>query len=177
MTTQLNSIQEGVEPFVISRNFDAPRDRMWNAWSRREQLMQWFGPKGFEMPAAKLDFRPGGVFHYCLEAPNGDEMWGKFAYIEIEPGKQIRLVSCFSDEDGNVTRHPLCATWPLEMLSTIIFAEKAGRTTVTIRWAPLNPTEAERETFEASHDGMKQGWSGTFDQLADYLAKAEGEAL
>jgi uncharacterized protein YndB with AHSA1/START domain len=58
------------------------------------------------------------------------------------------------------------------MLSTITFTEEKGRTMVTIRWLPVRPTEAERKTFEGAHDGMKQGWSGTFDQLADHLAKA-----
>jgi uncharacterized protein YndB with AHSA1/START domain len=53
-------------PFVISRTFDAPRELVWKAWSERYRLMEWFGPKGFKMPAAKLDFRPGGSFHYCL---------------------------------------------------------------------------------------------------------------
>jgi uncharacterized protein YndB with AHSA1/START domain len=175
MTTQLNPIEEGLEPFVITRTFDAPRGRMWEAWTEREQLMQWFGPKGFTMPAAKLDFRPGGTFHYCLESPNGDEMWGKFSYREIVKGQRMVLVSSFSDEDGNVTRHPLSATWPLEMLSTITLGEKAGRTTVSVEWIPLNPTEAERKTFETSREAVQQGWTGTFDQLADHLARREAE--
>ena len=50
-------------PFVISCTFDASRDRVWKAWTERERLMQWFGPKGFTMPTANLDFRPGGIFH------------------------------------------------------------------------------------------------------------------
>ena len=159
-------------PFVIARTFDAPRERVWRAWSERARLMQWFGPKGFKMPAAKIDFRPGGTFHYCMEAPNGDEMWGKFAYREIAAPERIVFVNCFSDEDGGLTRHPLSPDWPLEMLSTITFAEQEGRTTVTVRWVPLNATDAERRTFEAGRASMEQGWSGTMDQLADYLAKA-----
>src|SRR5262249_1091602 len=57
-----------VTPFVISRTFDAPREQIWKAWTERARLMEWFGPAGFKMPAAKLDFRPGGTFHYCLAA-------------------------------------------------------------------------------------------------------------
>lgn len=159
------------KPFVISQTFDAPRDRVWKAWTERGRLMQWFGPKGFTMPAAKLDFRPGGIFHYCLSAPDGNEMWGKFVYREIVAPERIGLVNSFSDEDGNITRHPFSATWPLEMLSTTTFAEEGGGTKVTIEWSPLNPTDEERKTFDSSHDGMKQGWSGTFEQLTDYLAR------
>lgn len=71
-----------------------------------------------------------------------------------------------------MTRHPLSPTWPLEMLSTITFAEQEVRTTVTVQWVPLNSTEAERKVFEAGHEGMEKGWTGTLDQLAEYLAKA-----
>jgi uncharacterized protein YndB with AHSA1/START domain len=163
--------------FVISRTFNAPRDRMWQAWTEREPLMEWFGPQGFKMPAAKIDFRPGGTFHYCLESEDGHEMWGKFTYREIFVPERIVLVSCFSDEEGNVTRHPFSPTWPLEMLSTIRFAEEAGRTTVSVEWTPINPTEAELETFEASQEGMHHGWRGTFEQLANYLAKPETEVV
>jgi len=62
-------------------------------------------------------------------------------------------------------------TWPLEMLSTFSLAEQDGKTTVTVQWIPLNATEEEGKTFDAAHEGMKQGWTGTFDQLAAYLAK------
>lgn len=63
-------------------------------------------------------------------------------------------------------------TWPLEMLSTFTFAECEGKTTLTVRWVPINATESEHKTFEDGMAGMKQGWTGTLDQLADYLAKA-----
>jgi len=159
-------------PFVISRMFNASRAKVWRAWTERARLMQWFGPKGFKMPAAKIDFRPGGTFHYCMEAPNGDELWGKFVYREIVAPERIVFVSSFSDEDGGLTRHPLSSDWPLEMLSTITFEERNGRTTVTVWWVPLNATDAEHKTFEAGRASMEQGWSGTMDQLADYLAKA-----
>ena len=94
-----------LRPFLISRTFDAPRELMWKAWSERARLMEWFGPKGFKMPAAKIDFRPGGSFHYCLESADGHEMWGKFVYREIVAPEKIVLVNSFSDEDGGITRH------------------------------------------------------------------------
>lgn len=159
-------------PFVVSRTFDASRESIWKAWTERARLMEWFGPKGFTMPAAKMDFRPGGSFHYCLAAPNGHEMWGKFVYREITAPERIVLVNSFSNEDGGVTRHPMSPTWPLEMLSIFTLAERHGKTTATLEWSPLNATAEERATFDAAHEGMKQGWSGTFEQLGAYLARA-----
>jgi uncharacterized protein YndB with AHSA1/START domain len=98
-------------------------------------------------------------------------MWGKFVYREIAAPGRIVLVNSFSDEDGGLTRHPFAPTWPLEMLSTATFIEQEGKTKLTVEWSPLNPTDEERKTFEGSHDGMKQGWTGTFEQLEAFLAK------
>ena len=56
-------------------SFNASRDRVWKAWTERDQLLQWFGPKGFKMTTAKLDLRPGGTLHYCLRSPDGKEIW------------------------------------------------------------------------------------------------------
>jgi len=172
MSAKNNPTEEpSTEEFVITRIFDAPRELVWKAWTERDRLMQWFGPKGFTMSAAKMDFRPGGVFHYCLRSPDGKEMWGKFVYREIVAPERIVLVNSFSDESGGLTRHPMSPTWPLEMLSTTTFVEQGGKTVLTIRWKPLNPTEEERKTFDGAHGGMQQGWTGTFEQLAEYLAK------
>jgi uncharacterized protein YndB with AHSA1/START domain len=146
---------------------------VFKVWTEREHLMQWFGPKGFTMSTAKMDLRPGGTFHFCLLSPDGKEMWGKFAYREIVSPERIVWVNSFSDKDGNITRHPMTPVWPLEMLTTVMFDEHAGQTTVTIRWLPLNATEQERQAFESMRPSMNQGWTGTFEQLADYLAKTE----
>ena len=100
-------------------------------------------------------------------------MWGKFLYREIVAPERIVLVNCFSDENGGITRHPFSPTWPRELLSTTTLDEQDGKTTLTIRWIALNPTPEERQTFDTSHDGMRMGWGGTFDQLAAYLAKGD----
>jgi uncharacterized protein YndB with AHSA1/START domain len=159
-------------PFIISHLFHAPRERVWKAWSERERLMRWFGPVGITIPGAKLDFSSGGTFHFCMRSPDGKSMWGKFVYREIIAPEKIVLVNSFSDEHGGLTRHPLSPTWPLEMLSTTIFADVGEHTRLTIEWRPLQPTAEERKTFDSSHDSMRQGWSGTFGQLTGYLVNA-----
>lgn len=158
------------KPFVIARTVDVPRARLWKAWTDTEQLKKWWGPKGAEVLKAKLDLRPGGTFHYCMRY-NGQEMWGKFVYREIVPNERFVFVSSFSDEKGGVTRHPMSDSWPIQMLTTITFTEQDGKTTITVQWAPIDPTEAERKTFDSGHDSMRIGWTGTFDQLTEYLKK------
>ncbi|MBI5635842.1 SRPBCC domain-containing protein [Candidatus Micrarchaeota archaeon] len=117
-------------------------------------------------------YRPNGVFHYRLNSPDGLEIWGKWVFKEIDEPKKIVFVSSFSDEHEGVSRHPLSPTWPLELLSTALFSESNGKTTITIKWTPLDASEQERETFNAAFESINKGWSGTFEQLEEYLKKA-----
>ena len=160
-----------VQAFVISRTFDAPREQVWKAWTDPKRLMRWFGPKGSRMLSCKMDLRPGGMFHYRMRYA-GLEIWGKFVYREIVPPARLVLVNSFSDAQGGVTRHPFGPTWPIQMLSTTTLAERDGTTMITIRWAPVAPTADERATFEGGHASMRQGWTGTFNRLGEYLATA-----
>lgn len=164
--------QANTDDFVLSRTFDASRDLVWKSWTEVDRLKQWWGPKGFKIIAAKLDLKPGGIFHYGMRGPDGNEMWGKFTYREIKAPERLVFVVAFSDKKGGMTRHPMMPRWPQETLSTITFADKGGKTEVTVRWAPHNATEEERKTFDSSHDSMRTGWGGTMDQFAEYLAKA-----
>ena len=161
----------GLNEFVTFRVFNAPAGRVWEAWTERERLMQWFSPRGFTMTEATLDLRPGGIFHYALRSPDGKYMWGKWLFREIVAPQRLVLVSSFSDAQGGITRHPMSPHWPLQMLSTTTFSEQDDKTTIAIRWAPLDATELELKTFADAHNSMKQGWSGTFVQLAAYLSK------
>ena len=160
---------KAVEPFVLERVFDAPRERVWAAWTEVERLKQWFSPKAFTVLAAKMDLRPGGSYHYGMRMPDGKEMWGKWIFREIKAPERLVLVNSFSDAAGGITRHPMSPTWPREMLSTTTFTEKAGKTTLRLEWLPINATPEEIATFEAGRAGMTQGWAGTMEQLVNYL--------
>jgi uncharacterized protein YndB with AHSA1/START domain len=157
------------EEFVIERAFDAPLDLMWKVWTDPEHMKNWFGPKGMKGIYSRNDFRVGGSYHYGLQAPNGDVIWGKWTYREITSPERFVFVQSFSDKDGGVTRHPMSPEWPLEMLSTIEFVRRDGKTVVIVRWTPLNASENERNVFKAGQASMNQGWSGTFEQLEAYL--------
>ena len=147
-------------------------DLVWKAWTEQERLAKWWGPKGFTFLSGKLDLRPGGLFHYGMRSPDGQEMWGKFVYREVAPQERLVFVVSFSDKNGDTTRHPASATWPQEVLNTLTLTEQDGKTTVTIQGHPINATEEERKTFDAARGSMQQGFKGTMDQLAEFLAKA-----
>ena len=120
----------------------------------------------------KIDLRAGGLGHYCLRAPDGKEMWGKFVYREIVKPERLVSINSFSDKDGGTTVHPMNPNWPREMLTTITFEAQGGKTKVTIQWLPVDAsTELERKTFEDGRESMKMGWTGTLEQFAAYLAE------
>jgi uncharacterized protein YndB with AHSA1/START domain len=156
---------------VTSRVFDAPRELVFKAQAESERLGRWWGAKGFTTRVIKLDFRPGGVFHYSMRTPDGHEMWGKFVYREIVAPVRIVFINSFADKVGNTIQAPFSPTWPLEILNTMTFSERAGKTTLTIRSVPVNATIEERETFETGLDSMRLGFNETLDRLADCLAR------
>jgi len=161
------------KPFVLTRTFDAPRKLVWDALTRAEHLKHWMGPAG-HLDKATVDLRPGGAFHYGMAMPNGDIMWGKWIFKEIVPPEKLVVIVAFSDADLGVTRHPMSPTWPLETLSTTTLTEKDGKTTMRLEWSAYNATAEEQATFDASHDSMTQGWSGTMEALDAYLKTLRG---
>ena len=172
MTAETARTDAAEREFAITRVFDAPRERVWRAFTESERLIHWWGPKGFTTTHAAVDLRPGGRFRYGLRSPEGQDMWGRFVYREIAAPERLVAIVSFTDENGDVIRHPWSPTWPLEMLSTVSFAEDDGKTRLTVRWTPHAATSEERRTFDDGHDSMRQGWTGTLDQLEAYLAKA-----
>ena len=160
--------------FVISRVFDAPRDLVWKCFTDPAHMKQWWGPKGVKVTKSEMDLRVGGLYHYGMQTPDGKVMWGRQIFREITPPERLVFINSFSDEAGGLGRHPMAPTWPIEMLSIYTFEEQpGGKTKFTVRWSPYNATDEERRTFDAGHDSMTMGWSGTMDQLEGYLAKAK----
>lgn len=158
------------DAFETSRVLGASPERVFEAFADPAHLGRWWGPKGFKVIGQTMDFRPGGSWLYGLESPAGQQIWGKFVYREIAAPQRIVVENFFSDEAGNVTRHPAAPTWPLRLLSTFTFVPEGGKTRLLLHSAPIDPSTEERATFSAGREGMTGGWKGTLDQLEDYLA-------
>jgi uncharacterized protein YndB with AHSA1/START domain len=165
-----NAAANAAEEFVTTRLFDAPRELVWQTFTEARHLEKWFGPKGFKVSVAELLLRPGGIFLYSMETPDGHTMFGKWAYREIVAPERLVCVVSFCNVKGTPVRHPMSATWPLEVLSTMILSEQGTKTLLTSRSVPINASQTERDTFKAGFGSMTQGFNGTWDQLAAYLA-------
>ena len=159
--------------FVIFRIFDAPREAVFKAWTDPKCLALWWGPKGFTNPICELDVRPGGVYRIVMRSIEGVDYPVKGVYREvIKPERLVMTIDC--------SEHP--AEWhdlvkpdrargednPAgEMLGTVIFEDIGGRTKLTVR-THFQSTAIRDAMLKL---GMSEGWSQSFDRLADYLAR------
>jgi uncharacterized protein YndB with AHSA1/START domain len=146
----------------VERVFAAPRDLVFKAWSEVDRLAQWWGPTGWTLPVCTVDFRPGGVWHYCMQGPGGEQSWGKAVYSEIVPGQRIVYTDSFSDEAGNsVPGMPV-------MTISVDFFDEGGKTRVVSYAKFASKDELEGLLQMGVVEGVKQTW----DRLEEYLAKA-----
>jgi len=156
--------------FVMSRIFKAPRQRVWDAWTKPDQIARWFGPKGTTTTAVTADIRPGGMLHSYMDIPGGTRIWAKFVYREVTPPSRLVWEHSFSDEQANIAGSPFSDNWPKVLLNTVIFEDAGNDTRVRLISVPLDATPAEQAEFDAALRSMDGGWGGSFDVLDDLLA-------
>jgi uncharacterized protein YndB with AHSA1/START domain len=122
MTETTKSVKK--KNLVVTRVFDAPVEQVWTAWSDPEQVMRWWGPKGFTSPLARIDFREGGTSLVCMRSPDGQDFYNTWEYRKIVPMKLIEFVQNFSDKDGkkaDPAAHGLPLDFPQDVRSTVTF--------------------------------------------------------
>ena len=141
---------------IIIRRYDAPARLLFEAWSKREHLMKWFGPKGWPVTMCELDFRVGGRFRMAMTGPSGvqDAPFGG-QYREIEPNRKIVFDNGF--ERPGAPR----------MIMTVTFEEAGGSTTLTI--TTLFESVAMKTEYLGL--GFEQGFGSGLDQLGELAAQ------
>ncbi len=162
---------ENVHPqFSIVKTFNASKKAVFEAFSSSEALAEWWGPVEAPIDVIKLDFKPGGIFHYRM---NGKTVnYGVFNYREINEPDNITWINSFADENAVIIKPPFPGIdFPKEILNTITLDEHDGVTTLTLTAQPVNATEEEAKTFYQFAESMQNGFGGTFNQLANYLTK------
>ena len=138
---------------VMTRTFEAPRALVFEAWTERQHLERWQGaPQGFTVTTEQVDIRPGGAFRICMRSPEGVDHWLQGVYREVVAPERLVFTHSWLDAE----RKP-----GIETLVTITFAERGGKTELTLRQSGFKSEESR-----AGHEG---GWASTFDRLAEYL--------
>jgi len=137
---------------MLTRVFDAPRRLVFEAWTKPDHLVHWFGQFGWTLPVCTVDLRVGGAWRFVMRGPTSQEVGMRGVYQEITPYE--RLVSRESFDD-----------YPGESLNTMTFVENGGKTTLTTR--VLYPSKETRDAVIGM--GMERGAGECHDRLAKHL--------
>ena len=141
---------------VLSRVFAAPRELVWQAWTDKEQIGKWFGPKGFSIETREIDIRVGGRWRFDMIAPDGKRYDNRMVFLELKK-PELLVMDHGSDKDDD----------PKRFRVTLTFDEQADKkTVVTLR--QLHPTKEQRR--EGIGFGAVEFGYQTLDKLADHLA-------
>src|SRR5437660_46298 len=138
---------------VMTRVFDAPRQLVFDAFSKPELLKRWFGPRGWSLVVCDVDFRVGGGFRFVLRGPDGKQMGMRGVYREIVPPERSVHMESFDD-------------YPGESQVTAVLDEHDGKTTLTV--TVQYPSQEIRDIVASS--GMEHGAAASYDKLEDVLA-------
>ncbi|MCI0600503.1 MAG: SRPBCC family protein [Beijerinckiaceae bacterium] len=150
------SAAENGRAIFVTRAFDAPRERIFDAWTDPRQLVRWWGPDGFATTTHAIDVRPGGDWRFVTHGPDGADYEDRIVYHEI--AKPDRLVYSHPGDEG---------VEPAQFQVTVTFDDFAGVTNLTMTM--LFPSAAERERAAAKY-GAVEGAKQTLKRLAIYLA-------
>lgn len=161
MTTALLfdfTVDKAAKTVFITREFDADRSLVWDAFSKAEILDQWWAPKPLASKTKYMDFRVGGRRFYAMVSPEGTEIgWQIFDYTSITPKSNFKCLSVFADQDE--TPHLPGSNWDLT------FSEQNGITKVSI--SIYNESLARME--QMIEMGFKEGFTVTLNELTNVL--------
>ena len=145
---------------TVVKEFDAPLNLVWTAWTQAEILDLWWAPKPYKTETKTMNFREGGTWLYAMIGPQGDTHWCRVDYKKIEPLKAIIKDCRFCDAEGNIKLDPPAMIWNESFSQT-------GSTT-TVRVVLSFATEADLEMI------IKMGFQGGFTMglgnLDEYLS-------
>jgi uncharacterized protein YndB with AHSA1/START domain len=146
---------------VVTRDFDAPRELVWWAWTDPEKIVRWWGPVGFTTTIEVMDVRPGGHWNHVMHGPDGTDYPNRIVFKEVVELEKIVFSNSGGREGTEKVR--FVSTWTFETV-------QAGRTRVTIRM--VFPTAAERDLVVREY-GAIEGGRQTLERLAGQLKEEQ----
>lgn len=147
----------------ITRVLDAPRTRVWKAWTEAEHIAEWWGPEGYEARVEEHDLRPGGRWRYVMVGSGGEEYPSEGEFREVEAPERIVTTDEFPDD------FPYDLDLPTGIVVTCLFEDLGDRTRLSLRIAHTD-TDNRRKHEEM---GAVEGWSSSLDCLEALLKELE----
>jgi uncharacterized protein YndB with AHSA1/START domain len=135
----------GMLEMVLTREFEAPVARVWQAWTTAEDVKRWWGPEGFTAPVAEMDVQIGGTSLVCMRSPDGQDFYNTWTYTVIEPNQRLEFVHHFADAQGNPIS-PADAGLPPEIPSEVPHI-------ITFK-----PLDGDRTELTVVEQGYRDAW-------------------
>jgi uncharacterized protein YndB with AHSA1/START domain len=148
---------ENKRELTLTRLYGAPRELVFKAWTDKNLLEKWWGPRLFTNPVCEVDAKDGGSLRITMKGPDGVEYPMGGTYKEVVPPEKIVMVTQAFGADGKSVE--------LEGTNTIIFEDFHGMTKMTLH---IQMTKVD-PSMGMALEGMEQGWSESLYKLADLL--------
>ena len=146
---------------LVSREFNAPLETVWKAFTERESLEKWWAPKPWRAETKTMNFEVGGFWLYAMVSPENEKHWGKMNFLKIDPLVNYTIQDEFCDEQGNTnTELPIS-------LGKNTFTKTVNGTYVAFKTTYYS----EAEVHKLIEMGFEQGITMTFEELATLLEK------
>ena len=161
-------MQHKVEGAILTleRTFDAPRQKVWDAFTKPELFSKWWGPRGWNTEVQEFNFVEGGVNHYGMKCEDeaqgewyGKYSWGKMVFANIIPMDSFDYVDYFADENAVVQDGMPVSTTAMR------FMEEGDKTRVV----SVTTFESEEALKAVMDMGMIEGITQTWDRLGELL--------
>ena len=138
------------KPLTITRVIDAPREKVWKAWTDPEQLAKWWSPEGCTVSKCELVVRPEGIMHVDIQGPDGTMYPSVGAFKEVTAPDRLSFMSTPLDNDGNKL---------FEVLQNVTFKEAGGKTEIQIIAHVLSATPQAAPYLAGMEPGLNQALS------------------
>lgn len=113
------SIDRKDKKIRVEREFAAPLEKVWAAWTDNELLDRWWAPKPWKSITKTMKFKEGGYWHYAMVGPDGTEQYARADYITIIPLEEFRVQDSFTDATGNLDKNSPTAIWRVRFSETV----------------------------------------------------------
>lgn len=155
------TVDKSTNTIHVKREFDAPKDLVWKAWTTAEILNEWWAPKPYKCYTKHQDFRNGGYWLYKMEGPKGDIHWSRSDYSGIKTEEVYETDNNFCDSDGQVNHDLKGSHWHLTFSDA---SENRTLVSVVINYAS---TEILEKMIEM---GFKEGFTAGLENLDHYIS-------
>jgi len=151
------TVDKATKTVLIEKTFNAELSLVWEAFTKKEMLDQWWAPKPFESKTKVMNFEVGGRRFYAMVSPEGQEMWSVQKYTSITPKTNFKFLSAFADKEENPNLPG--SNWDLN------FSAESNNTKVSISIYNESLERLERMI----EMGFKEGFTMTLNELGNLL--------